>query len=99
MRFLYGSIPFMETSATRKKLAQFSNSFLLAAFHVRQAQLKFCSFQDSVPFTTSCLGSLQADWRSAVYVFKHDMHRKSVLPDVVSNFALKFSEWTKTIDK
>lgn len=48
-------------------------------------QLKLCSLQDSVPFTTSCPGSLQADWRRAVYVFKHDMHGKSVLPDVFSN--------------
>lgn len=48
-------------------------------------QLKLCSLQDSVPFTTSCPGSLQADWRRAVYVFKNDMHGKSVLPDVFSN--------------
>eukprot|EP00434_Breviolum_minutum_P022355 symbB.v1.2.019730.t1/scaffold1626.1/size108921/4 len=49
------------------------------------------------------ISSLQADWRRAVYVFKHDMHGKSVLPDVFSfnsliNVCEKTTAWQNALN-
>lgn len=86
-------IPFFTVSATQlslhtKKLP-FKWGFVMAAFplskHRRSSARRSMVPCPALPQLKICPGSLQADWRRAVYVFKHDMHGKSVLPDVFSN--------------